>query len=77
MPTVTKIQPQRRAANRRSVFLDGTFAFGCNLNVIARFRLREGLTLSPDEIQTIQAGEVRQECFDAALRFSECMDAPS
>jgi regulatory protein len=71
LPTVTKIQPQRRAANRRSVFLDGTFAFGCNLNVIARFRLREGLTLSPDEIQTIQAGEVRQECFDAALRFIE------
>jgi regulatory protein len=71
MPTITKIQEQRRSANRRSVFLDGTFAFGCNLNVIARFRLREGLELSPDEIEKIQQGEIRQECFDAATRYLE------
>ncbi len=57
--------------NRRSVFLDGIFAFGCNLNVIARFRLREGLELSPEEIEKIQQGEVRQECFDAAMRYLE------
>ncbi len=49
--------------------LDGTFAFGCNLNVIARFRLREGLQLSADEIEAIQRGEIRQECFDAATRY--------
>ncbi len=49
--------------------LDGTFAFGCNLNVIARFRLREGLELSADEIEAIQRGEIRQECFDAATRY--------
>jgi regulatory protein len=51
------------------VHLDGTFAFGCNLNVIARFRLREGLELSADEIEAIQRGEIRQECFDAATRY--------
>jgi regulatory protein len=71
LPTVTKIQAQRRRANRRNVFLDGTFAFGCNLNVIARFRLREGLELSADEIRQIQRGEVRQECFDSAMRYLE------
>lgn len=71
MPTVTQIQEQRRRANRRNVFLDGAFAFGCNLNVIARFRLREGLSLTAEEIQTIQRGEVRQECFDSATRFLE------
>jgi regulatory protein len=69
MPTITKIQPQRRKENRRSVHLDGTFAFGCNLNVIARFRLREGMNLTAEEVEQIQQGEVRQECFDAALRF--------
>jgi regulatory protein len=51
------------------VHLDGTFAFGCNLNVIARFRLREGLELSQGEIEQIQRGEIRQECFDAATRY--------
>jgi regulatory protein len=69
MPIITKIQPQRRKENRRSVHLDGTFAFGCNLNVIARFRLREGMNLTADEVEQIQQGEVRQECFDSALRF--------
>jgi regulatory protein len=71
MPVVTKIQEQRRAANRRSIFLDGTFAFGCSLNVVARFRLREGMELCPEEIEKIQLGGVRQECLDSALRFLE------
>jgi regulatory protein len=71
MPTVTRIAPQRRAANRRSVHLDGVFAFGCHLNAIARFRLQEGQTLSPEQVEQIQQGEVRQECFDAAIRSLE------
>ena len=69
MPQITKISEQRRRPNRRNVLLDGVFAFGCNLNVIARFRLREGMTLSEDEVLAIQQGEVRQECFDQGLKF--------
>ena len=71
MPTVTLITPQRRAANRRNVHLDGVFAFGCNLNVVARFRLREGMALTREQVAEIQQGEVRQECFDAAIRSLE------
>ena len=68
MPIVTQISPQRRAANRRNVYLDGAFAFGCNLNVVARFLLREGMSLTPEQIDEIQRGEVRQDCFDTAMR---------
>jgi regulatory protein len=68
MPIITKIQTQKRSPNRRNIHLDGAFAFGCNLNVVAKFRLREGLSLSPEQILDIQQGEVRQECFDAAMR---------
>ena len=71
MPTVTAITEQRRAKNRRNVYLDGAFAFGCNLNVVARFRLRDGLVLSAEQVAEIQHGEVRQECFDAAVRSLE------
>ena len=67
MPLVTQITEQRRRANRRNVFLDGAFAFGCNLNVIAKFRLREGMTLSEQQVRDIQLGEVKQECFDRAM----------
>ena len=71
MPTVTQITEQKRRLNRRNVYLDGSFAFGCNLNVIARFRLRAGLQLTSDEVEQIQRGEIRQECFDAATRYLE------
>lgn len=67
MPTITKITEQKRRANRRNVFLDGQFAFGCNINVVAKFRLREGLPLTDEQVSQIQLGEVKQECFDKAM----------
>ena len=69
MPTITKISEQKRRQNRRNVFLDGAFAFGCNLNVVAKFKLREGLVLAPEQVQRILEGEVRQECFDKAMEY--------
>jgi len=69
MPTITKILPQKKRQNRRNIYLDGTFAFGLNDNVVARFRLREGLTLTEDQVAQITQGEVRQECFDDAMRY--------
>ncbi len=71
MPVITKITEQKRRANRRSVYLDGKFAFGCNINVVAKFKLREGLSLTADQVKQIEQGEVRQECFDRALKFLE------
>jgi regulatory protein len=69
MPVVTKISEQKRRQNRRNIYLDGKFAFGCNLNVVAKFRLREGMNLSAEQIEKIQQGEVRQECFDFAIKI--------
>src|SRR5687768_4061811 len=69
MPTITKISEQKRRPNRRNIYLDGGFAFGCNLNVVARFRLREGLVLSEEQVRQIELGEVKQEAFDAGMRL--------
>jgi regulatory protein len=69
MPTITKITEQKRSPNRRNIFLDGAFAFGCSVNVVARFRLRAGLLLTPEQVREIEHGEVKQECFDAAMLF--------
>ncbi len=71
MPTITKIAEQRRSENRRNIHIDGKFAFGCNITVVARFRLREGMSLTPEQIHEIERGEIRQECFDAAMRSLE------
>src|SRR3954447_12072767 len=67
MPTVTQISEQKRRPNRRNIYLDGAFAFGCNINVVAKFRLREGMFLTDEQAAQIQHGEVRQECFDKAV----------
>lgn len=69
MPIITRITPQKKRENRRSVFLDGAFAFGISDNVVARFRLREGMSISPEMVAEIAAGEVRQECFDYAMKY--------
>ena len=69
MPVITRIIEQKRSPRRRSVYLDGRFAFGCNVNVVARFRLREGMALSVEAVASILQGELRQECFDAAVKM--------
>jgi regulatory protein len=69
MPTITKISITKRQPNRRSVYLDGTFAFACSLNVIARYRLREAMSLSQEKMREIEQGEIRQKCLDRALRY--------
>ena len=67
MPTITKIDQQKRRPNRRNLFIDGEFAFGCNVNVVARFRLREGMTIDASLCRQIEEGEVQQEAFDHAM----------
>ena len=69
MPTITLIEEQKRRPNRRNVFIDGGFAFGCNVNVVARFRLREGMAIDAALRKQIEEGEVQQEAFDQAMRL--------
>jgi regulatory protein len=69
MPTITKITEQKRRPNRRNIHLDGKFAFGVNLNVVAQFRLREGMSLSAEQVAQIEQGELRQEVFDKAMEY--------
>lgn len=71
MPCITQIKTQKRRPHRRSVYLDGSFAFACHLNVILRFGLQEGLILSENDLIRIRQGEVRQECFDRAVKYLE------
>jgi regulatory protein len=69
VPKITKIAEQKRAANRRSIWLDGRFAFAVNINVVAKFRLQIGQELSESMIEQIGQGEQRQLCFDRAIEL--------
>ncbi len=69
MPTITAISESRRRKNRRNVYLDNAYAFACNVTVVAKFRLRVGMEISSEQLEQIKQGEVRQECFDGAMKF--------
>jgi SOS response regulatory protein OraA/RecX len=69
MPLITQILEAKGKGQRRRIYLDGKFAFTIKLNVVARFRLREGMDLSSAQIQQIETGEVRQECLDRAMKY--------
>jgi regulatory protein len=69
MPVITKIAEPPRRPSRRRIYLDGKFALTVNLNVIAKFRLREGKTISDADLRAIEQGHVRQTCLDHALRY--------
>lgn len=71
MQAITRISITKRQPNRRRIYLDGCFAFACGINVVARFRLREGMSLSEDKLLEIAYGESRQKCMDRAMRFIE------
>jgi regulatory protein len=68
MPTITRIAELKRTPNRRSIHLDGRFAFAVNLNVVARFSLLVGKQLTDAQVEQIGLAEQRQRCFDHALR---------
>lgn len=68
MPTITRIAELKRNPNRRSIHLDGRFAFAVNLNVVARFSLLVGKQLTNAQVEQIGLAEQQQRCFDHALR---------
>jgi regulatory protein len=69
MPVITEIAARKTRPQWREIHLDGVRAFGCHVNVIARFRLREGLTVSDEQVSAVREGQVRQACFDQAMKY--------
>jgi regulatory protein len=69
MAVITQIVEPKGRPNRRRVYLDGRFAFSVKLNVVAKFRLREGMELSSQQLAEIEQGEIRQECLDRAMKY--------
>ena len=67
--TVTKIEVQKRNPKRRSVFIDGEFAFGLDEEVLHKSGLKKGESLTQPRIDEITEEERKKEAKDAALRF--------
>jgi regulatory protein len=67
--TITRIQGQKKDPRRRSVFLDGKFAFGLDEEVVSRLGLEKGEDLTDRRIEEILQQKSENEAKNAALRF--------
>jgi regulatory protein len=67
--TITKIEVQKRNPRRRSIFIDGKFAFGVDEEVLYKFGLRKGESLTQEQIEKIAEEEGKKEAKDMALEF--------
>jgi len=66
---ITKIEPQKGNPRRRSIFIDGEFAFGVDEEVVARLGLVKGAVLTRRKIKQILAQKDENEAKETALRF--------
>lgn len=66
---ITKIETQKRNSKRKSIYLDGEFAFGIDEELFFKFGLYEGNEINAEEIQTIIQAEEKKITRDRALRF--------
>ncbi|MCK4385425.1 MAG: RecX family transcriptional regulator [candidate division Zixibacteria bacterium] len=66
---VTKIEAQKRNPKRRSVFIDGKFAFGLDEEVLYKSGLKKGESLTQRRIEEITEEERKKEAKDVALKF--------
>ncbi|MFQ6003318.1 MAG: RecX family transcriptional regulator [Candidatus Zixiibacteriota bacterium] len=66
---VTKIESQKRNPKRRSVFIDGKFAFELDEEVLYKSGLKKGESLTQQQIEKIIEEERKKEAKDVALKF--------
>ncbi|MFB6271315.1 MAG: regulatory protein RecX [Salinibacter sp.] len=67
--TITSLEAQVHNDDRVSVYLDGEFAFGLHEDLVVKHGLREGRTLTPDEIRDIEGDEEYVNAKQKALDY--------
>lgn len=66
---ITKIERQRKHPSRKSVFLDGSFAFGVCDDVLLKYSLHEGAELEQGAVENILKAEHEETAKQKTLRF--------
>jgi regulatory protein len=69
MPIITSIKPQK-TRKRVSVYLDGKFGFGIDLESLVRFKLRVEKELTEAEVKKIVKEAEFQKVYAKVLRFA-------
>lgn len=67
MPRITKIAIPAKSPRKRSIHLDGKWAFNCLANVVERFKLVIGMDLTDAELEKVKGAETQQKALDKGL----------
>jgi regulatory protein len=66
---ITKIEPQKKRAGRKSIFADGVFCIGVASDTLIRFGLRTGDEITPARLRELERAEELLAARTSALRF--------
>ena len=69
MNKITSIEIQKKNIKRYSIFIDESFAFGINEDVLVEFRLKVGDILDPEFIKTVLIAAEQNKANNCALKF--------
>lgn len=64
---ITKIEVQKKNKDRVSIFLEGTYAFSINMELVYNFNLKEDMDIDMDFISDIVKVEEQKKANNAAL----------
>lgn len=53
MPKITSIEPQKKNPHRFNIYLDGSFAFGADEDLVVDRRLVPGKTIAPADVEQV------------------------
>lgn len=66
---ITKIDSQKRKANRKSIYIDGKFAVGVDEEVFFSFNLKEGMEITPSLLERLIYIEEKRKLKEQALNL--------
>jgi regulatory protein len=67
---ISAVAAQKKNPSRCSVFVNGEFAFGCSMDLVLRFELTKGKTLTKQDLERLLEQEDVMKLKQTALRYA-------
>ncbi|MBU1110076.1 RecX family transcriptional regulator [Patescibacteria group bacterium] len=71
MPTITKLEPQKRRPHRYNLFIDNKFTTGIGENVVIELNLKVGQEISAENLESLKETEKKDKLLELALGYLE------
>ncbi len=66
---ISSLEIQKKRASRVSIFIDGEFALGMSLDLLAALNLKKGMSVSESEVQVWRSAAIFDEAKSAAYGY--------